>query len=239
MITQEKLEKEKLSLHLKYISGISFGCICLVVILSFCESTMFQNCISVASTVTSIILSVVAIILSVTGERATNEIRNKVSDSVNQLEDCTEKSSELTEKSSELNEDLTRTLQQLKQLCEDMNNNVIDKLPNIQSDLSYLVSLNEESKSDKIDDRNKVDVVEHIVRFLDNINKDTKYYVKEMYSFMMEEGKKNSVSVDEINQYLMSKGASSITATLVIGIVLGNLCTGTISDKVEELIKRL
>ncbi|MBQ2936505.1 MAG: hypothetical protein IJD96_09765 [Lachnospiraceae bacterium] len=56
---------------------------------------------------------------------------------------------------------------------------------------------------------------------------------------MMEEGKKREISIDEITQYLMNKGASSITATLVIGIMLGNLCTGTISDRIEELIQKL
>ena len=64
-------------------------------------------------------------------------------------------------------------------------------------------------------------------------------YWRETYSFMMEEGKKREISIDEITQYLMNKGASSITATLVIGIMLGNLCTGTISDRIEELIQKL
>lgn len=239
MITQEKLEKEKLSLHIKYISGISFGCICLVIILSFCESTMFQNCISVASTVSSIILSAVAIVLSVTGERTTNEIRNKVSDSVSQLEDCTQKSGELTQKSCELNEELTRTFQQLRRLCEDMNDNVVEKFPNIQEALNDLIS-----RSDKSDENKETisdNAVDHIVRFLNVINPKTKEYVKKGYTFFEEEAKKHPIEMSDVMQYLVNEGADVNTATLVIGLMLGILCTGAIThnNKLNELIERL
>ena len=134
MTTEEKLriEKSVLKLHLKYISSISFACICLVVVFSFCEDSTFKNCISVSSTVTSIILSVIAIILSVTGERTTNEIRNKVSDSVNQLENC-------TNESSKLSEELSATLQQLNVLYNNMNDKIGTQIPQIQSTLNDLV----------------------------------------------------------------------------------------------------
>ncbi|MCI9126572.1 MAG: hypothetical protein HFG28_05185 [Eubacterium sp.] len=91
--TNEEFEKEmnykKNKLHLKYISGISFGCVCAVIILQCSDGKIFQNCISVSSTVVSIILSVIAIILSVTGERSTNEIRNKISDTADRLSKTT------------------------------------------------------------------------------------------------------------------------------------------------------
>ena len=169
MITKEVLEKEKLSLHLKYIVGISFACICLVIILHCCQSTMFQNCISVSSTVTSIILSVVAIILSVTGERTTNEIRNKVADSVEQLEDCTEKSSQLTE-------ELTKTIQQMNTLYSNVNDKICD-IPEIKNALNNFVLQN---KGYGID---KEDVVEHIVAFMNVVNPKTKSFLKQAYIF--------------------------------------------------------
>ena len=228
MITKEVLEKEKLSLHLKYISAISFACVCLVIILHCCQSTMFQNCISVSSTVTSIILSVVAIILSVTGERTTNEIRNKVADSVEQLEDCTEKSSKLTE-------ELTKTLQQMNDLYENVNDKVSD-IPKIKTALNDLISKNKE------DNKNTIDAVEHIASFLNNIdrtNTGTRYYVKEAYFLLMNDGKKKSVSTDEIVQYLIDKGANTTNATLALGIIMGNLSTGMVGSRIEELIEKI
>ena len=231
MITQEKLEKEKLSLHLKYISGISFACICLVIILSCCESTMFQNCISVSSTVTSIILSVVAIILSVTGERTTNEIRNKVSDSVTQLEDCTEKSSELTE-------ELTRMIQQMNSLYENVNDKIVEQIPLMQSTLNDLVMQNKGSNTDS---ENKEDAIDHIVSFLDVINPNTKNLVKKGYIFFENEAKKHPIEMGDVMRYLMQEGADANTASLVIGLMLGILCTGALTDdnRMNKLIQKL
>lgn len=230
MITKEALEKEKLSLHLKYISGISFACICLVIILHCCQSTMFQNCISVSSTVTSIILSVVAIILSVTGERTTNEIRNKVADSVEQLEDCTDKSSQLTE-------ELIKAVQQMNELYE----NVKDKA----SDISEIkTTLNDFVFKDKDinKDYEEVDVVEHIVKFMNTINPKIKAYVKMAYMFgENESSSKQSVKVGDVMQHLMNEGADVNTANLVVGLMLGSLCTGTLTanNKIKELIEKL
>lgn len=229
MITKEVLEKEKLTLHIKYISGISCGCVCLVIILSFCEKEMFQNCISVSSTVTSIILSVIAIILSVTGERSTNEIRNKVSDSVNQLEECTEKSSQLTE-------ELTNTIQHMNALYKNVNEKIVEQIPVMQETLNGLVLQN-----DKKNVKQEENVIEHIVRFLNVINPKTKKYVKLAYEFLETEAKKNPVGMDDVLKYLMSEGASANTGNLVIGLMLGSLCTGTLTydNKINELINRL
>ena len=234
MITKEALEKEKLSLHLRYISGISFACICLVIILHCCQSTMFQNCISVSSTVTSIILSVVAIILSVTGERTTNEIRNKVTDSVEQLEDCTEKSSMLTE-------ELTKTLQQMNDLYDNVNEKVSD-IPKIKTALNDLVSQNKGNNCDIKTTEEDVNVIEHVACFLNNMDKNTegiKHYTKETYSFVINECKKRAVSTDELIQRMISMGADNTIATLVIGIIMGNLSTGMIGGNIEELIEKL
>lgn len=231
MITKETLEKEKLSLHLKYISGISFACICLVIILHCCQNTMFQNCISVSSTVTSIILSVVAIILSVTGERTTNEIRNKVADSVEQLEDCTEKSSLLTE-------ELIKAVQQMNELYTNVNDNV-SNIPQIKTALDNLLLQN---RYDKEDIKNPVDVLEHIVRFLndlDKCDKGIKSYVKDAYTLLVNEKNRNSIPVDEIAKYLVSKGANKTTATVTVGIIMGNLSTGMVGKRMNELIQKL
>ena len=232
--TKEKLriEKSLLKLHLKYISSISFACICLVVVFSFCEDSTFKNCISVSSTVTSIILSVIAIILSVTGERTTNEIRNKVSDSVNQLENC-------TNESSKLSEELSATLQQLNVLYNNMNDKIGTQIPQIQSTLNDLVlkngnTNNMDTKEDK--------VIDNIVGFLDVVSPDTKSYVKKGCAFFDREVKKHPVEMGSIAQYLMEEeGAESITATLVVGLMTGIICTGALSHNhtINELIERL
>lgn len=229
MITKEVLEKEKLSLHLKYISVISFACICLVITLHCCQSTMFQNCISVSSTVTSIILSVVAIILSVTGERTTNEIRNKVADSVEQLEDCTEKSSQLTE-------ELTKTLQQMNDLYANVNDKVSD-IPKIKTALDDFLFKDKESNKNY----NDIDSVEHITKFMNNINPKIKVYVKMAYIFWKEESSKHPIQIGDVIKYLISEGADANTANLVVGLMLGNLCTGTLdtNKKIQDLIDKL
>ncbi len=178
--TKEKLKCDKLllKLHLKYILGIAFACVCLIVILSFCEDSTFKNCISVSSTVTSIILSVIAIILSVTGERTTNEIRNKVSDSVNQLEDCTGKSSKLAS-------ELSTTLQQLNALYENVNDNIV-KIPKIESALNELILKNDGNIGNaESNDINEDNVAKHIVRFVSNVFPEEKKYLKMAYSCLL------------------------------------------------------
>ena len=230
--TKEKLRSDKLllKLHLKYIAGISFACICLVIILSFCEDSVFKSCISVSSTVTSIILSVVAIILSVTGERTTNEIRNKVSDSVNQLEDC-------TNKSSELSEELSVTLQQLNALYENMNDKII-KIPQIESTLNEFVSKKIESVES--DDKNGDNVAKHIIRFMKNVFPTENKYLKIAYSRLLKPGKNNSVSTEDIIYDMIKNGADANTAMLMIGLMMGNLCTGKMNNELmEEIVKGL
>lgn len=229
MITKE-IKLTKLRMHLLYISGILLGCICLVVILSFCENSLFQNCLSVSSTVTSIILSVIAIILSVTGERTTNEIRNKVSDSVNQLEDCTEKSSQLTD-------ELTKTIQQMNLLYKNMNEKIVEQLPQMQSTLNDLVLQNKGSYGGQ-ESENAVD---HIVRFFEAINPNTKNLIKKAYIFFESEAKKHPITMGDVMLHLMKEGADVNTANLVIGLMLGNLCTGALTsdNKMKELIERL
>ncbi len=231
--TNEKLKCDKLllKLHLKYILGISLACICLVVIFSFCEDSVFKSCISVSSTVTSIILSVIAIILSVTGERTTNEIRDKVSDSVNQLEDCTNKSSELTS-------ELSTTLQQLNTLYANMNEKIGTQIPQIQSTLNDLVLKNSNVNNEEINEDNPID---HIVSFLNAINPITKEYLKKAYMYLEDEGKKHPIEMGSIAEHLIEKGASEITSALVVGLMIGILCTGALSHdhNMHELIDRL
>ena len=232
--TNEKLKCDKLllKLHLKYILGISLACICLVVIFSFCEDSVFKSCISVSSTVTSIILSVIAIILSVTGERTTNEIRNKVSDSVNQLEDCTSKSSELTS-------ELSTTLQQLNILYANMNEKIGTQIPQIQSTLNDLVLKNGDINNEE---ENKDNPIDHIVSFLNVIKPNTKNYLKKAYIYLEEKGKKHPINIGSVAQYLMDdEGAEGNTAILVVGLMLGILCTGALThdNNMHELIDRL
>lgn len=221
--TKEKLKREKalLKLHLIYILGIAFACVCLVVILSFCEDSMFKNCISVSSTVTSIILSVIAIILSVTGERTTNEIRNKVSDSVNRLEDCTNKSSKLTN-------DLSTSLQQLNTLYEH-----IGRIPKIESTLNEFVLKDKEIGEDN--------VLTNITDFINIFDSQTKQCIKDIYIYIRDKGKNNSFYMNDITKHLMSKSVSESIARFATGLVLGTLCTGIKAehdvDKIIEQIK--
>ncbi len=230
--TKEKLECDKLllKLHLKYILGIALACICLVVILSFCEDSTFKNCISVSSTVTSIILSVIAIILSVTGERTTNEIRNKVSDSVNKLEDCTHQSSELAG-------ELSKTLQQLNTLYENVNDNIM-KIPKIESTLSEFILKNNENMES--DSKNEDNVAKHIINFMKNVFPTEKKYLKIAYTRLLNSGKNCSVSTENIIHDLINNGADANTAMLMIGLMMGNLCTGKMNNELmEEIVKGL
>lgn len=224
--TKEKLsiERSLLKLHLKYISGISFACICLVVVLSFCEDSTFKNCISVSSTVTSIILSAIAIILSVTGERTTNEIRNKVSDSVSQLEDC-------TAKSNELSENLSATLQQLEALYENVNDN-IGKIPQIESTLNEYIL--------KSKDVNEDDVITNINDFINIFDSQTRKAIKETYIYIKSKGQNNSFYMNDIMKHLIAKNVNEPVASLAIGLVLGTLCTGIkVERDVDKIIEQI
>lgn len=232
---KEKLEADKLllKLHLKYILGISFACICLVIVLSFCEDSTFKNCISVSSTVTSIILSVIAIILSVTGERTTNEIRNKVSDSVNKLE-------HYTNKSSELSDGLSATLQQLEALYENVNTN-IGKIPKIESTLNeVLLKSGENFDNVRNNDSNIDNVAKHIIRFVANVFPEEKKYFKMAYSRYLSAGNNSSVSNGDIMQYLVNNGSDLDMAVFMTGLMTGNLCTGKMNrELIEEIINNL
>lgn len=231
--TKEKLESKKLllQLHLKYIIGISFGCICLVIILSFCEDSVFKSCVSVASTVTSIILSVIAIILSVTGERTTNEIRNKVTDSVGQLEDC-------ANKSSILSSELSATLQQMRALYDNMNDKIGVRIPQIQATLNDLVINNGNTNNA---DTNETDIKEKLKKFFNSLDLTTKVSIKKAYIFLNENARDKRVGMNDIMQYLLNDGIDSNTVSLTIGILLGLTCTGALIQKitVPELIEIL
>ena len=167
-IAEDKIKCEKLKLHIRYIIFMCAACVTLVVILSFCEDTMFKNCVSVASTVTSIILSVIAIILSVTGERTTNEIRNKVSDSVGQLEACTTKSSGLAE-------ELTATLQQLNQLYSNINEKILNPMHLSEEGLKSHITQNEDFS---VFEKDYIEKAESISGFLNVLPIQTRQGVK-------------------------------------------------------------
>lgn len=233
--TKEKLESDKLllKLHLKYIIGISFCCICLVIILSFCEDSVFKSCVSVASTVTSIILSVIAIILSVTGERTTNEIRNKVADSVSQLEDC-------ANKSSNLSSELSATLQQMSALYDNMNDKIGIQIPKIQETLNDLV-LRFGNISNADANINEYDILDNMVVFLNAIDPQTKSSIKKAYTFLNEESKGNPIGTNTVMQHLLDEGIDANIATLTIGMLLGITSTGVLTYKytVSDLINRL
>lgn len=233
--TKEKLESEKLllQLHLKYIIGISFGCICLVIILSFCEDSVFKSCVSVASTVTSIILSVIAIILSVTGERTTNEIRNKVTDSVNQLEDC-------TNKSSELSTELSATLEQLNALYKSMDDKIGTQIPKIQATLNDLV-LSSGNTHNTDSGTNEYDVMDNIEKFFSGMDLNTKSSIKKAYIFLNKNAQNNPVGMDVVMKHLLNEGIDMNTATLTVGILIGITCTGALKPKykISDIIERL
>lgn len=222
---QKQTENARLKIHIKYISGILCGCICLLIISRLCEDSVFKSCISVSSTVVSIILSVIAIILSVTGERATNEIRNKVSDSVKQLEEC-------AEKSVCFNADLDKTINKMNLLYDNITENVIKQFPQMQTSINDLLN-----KKTNAEEDNPVD---HIVRFYNNISPKTKEYIITALRFMYEEGSKHPIQPGDIMLHLINKGADANTSNLVIGLILGNFCTGILNGiRIDELIDKI
>jgi len=84
-----EVQCEKNKLHIKYIVGIASGVSLGSLVLSGYSNTAFVSQFSFASTVTSIVLSVVAIWMSISGERATNEIKDKIIDASDRLEKTT------------------------------------------------------------------------------------------------------------------------------------------------------
>lgn len=166
--TNEEFEKElkykKNKLHIKYISGISFGCVCAVIILQCSDGKTFQNCISVSSTVVSIILSVIAIILSVTGGRSTNEIRNKISDATDRLSKTTIDAESVNENFKKIAGEQLNGFNNIKNDLETL----LIRLENIESEtmsanemLSQLVSIGNdtENMNEKLSDDFVIEVV--------------------------------------------------------------------------------
>lgn len=194
---------------------------------------MFKNCVSVASTVTSIILSVIAIILSVTGERTTNEIRNKVSDSVGQLEACTTKSSGLAE-------ELTATLQQLNQLYSNINEKILNPMHLSEEGLKSHITQNEDFSVFEKDYIEKK--AESISGFLNVLPIQTRQGVKNALKFMQIEmqEKHNSIKPEDIMNHLLSNGVNANLATLVVGLTLGYLSSGALNyDGLEIILEKI
>ena len=233
MISADKMKCEKMKLHMIYICVIAIACAVLTIILSFCDNTMFKNCISVSSTVTSIILSVIAIILSVTGERTTNEIRNKVSDSVQQLEKCTNDSSALAE-------ELTGALQQLNELYKNINEKIVDQFPNFNEILESNSKLGEDNgESDKAHIQKNII---SITNFINHLPVRTKWCAKKALMFIMPEkkGVGKLFTTNDILRHLLNEGADSQLAALVTGMVIGYVSSGICNyDSLDEIVEKI
>ena len=233
MISEDKIRCEKMKLHTMYICSIAIACAVLVIILRFCADSIFKNCISVSSTITSIILSVIAIILSVTGERTTNEIRNKVGDSVEQLEKCTNKSSTLAE-------ELTESMQQLNELYKNMNEKIVDQFPNFKDVIDSFSKQSEDNvvfEHEYIEEKSK-----SITDFLNTLPIQTRLYIKKALLFIKSEASDiNKLFMPgDITSHLLNEGADLQLATMVTGITIGYLSSGVCNygglDKIIEKI---
>ena len=232
-ITEDRIKCEKLKLHITYIGIMAVMCVVSVIILSFCEDTMFKNCVSVASTVTSIILSVIAIILSVTGERTTNEIRNRVSDSVEQLEACAEKSEGLAT-------ELTDTLKQLNELYKNVNERILSQLPEITGALTSDCPQNDDNSSlEKDYIKLKIESISVFLGVLpekvrSNIKESLKYVKTEIYD------NKKTVSLTDIAKNLVTKGVGAQEAMFATGITIGYMSAGIFNyDGLSKLIEKV
>ena len=233
MISEDKMKCEKMKLHTTYICIIAMVFVMSVVILRFCNDSIFKNCISVSSTVTSIILSVIAIILSVTGERTTNEIRNKVGDSVEQLEECTNKSSALAE-------ELTETMQQLNELYKNMNEKIVDQFPNIK-DILDLYS-QQDGDNGEFEKEHIEKNIKSITSFVNHLPMRTKQCIRKALVFMKPEtrGVSKSFMTNDITLHLLNEGADLQLATLVTGMVIGYLSSGICNyDNLDEIIEKI
>ena len=80
-----QLRYEKIKLHLKYILVICLGITVCSVALSCYNQDVFIQQLSLAGTITSIVLSVIAIIMSISGESKTEGIRNQMIEITNEL----------------------------------------------------------------------------------------------------------------------------------------------------------
>ena len=92
------------------------------------------------------------------------------------------------------------------------------------------------------EEENKDNPIDHIVSFLNVINPNTKNYLKKAYIYLEEKGKKHPINIGSVAQYLMDdEGAEGNTAILVVGLMLGILCTGALThdNNMDELIDRL
>lgn len=79
------IKYEKRKIHMRYIAAISTGICIWMIAMNASANTEFIAQLSLAGTISSIILSVIAIIMSITGEGKTEAIRNQILETTQEL----------------------------------------------------------------------------------------------------------------------------------------------------------
>lgn len=124
----EKLKCEKRTLHCRYISCICIGICTWLIITSTYNQSVFVEQFSMASTITSIILSVIAIIMSITGEGKTEGIRNQMTETTQELRNTVNTVQEINNGVGESLRELQKGLNELQFKIDQIPDSTAEKL---------------------------------------------------------------------------------------------------------------
>lgn len=124
----EKIKYEKKIIHCRYISCISISICVILIITKAYASDEFVQQLSMAGTVTSIILSVIAIIMSITGEGKTDAIRNQMIERTQELKKTVKTVQKINTSVDESLQELKNGLTELQRKIDDVPDSTAKKL---------------------------------------------------------------------------------------------------------------
>lgn len=126
----DNLKYQKIVLHIKYIVCICIA-ICAISIVAACsDQDVFIGQLSMASTLTSIVLSVVAIIMSISGEGKTEGMRNQMLEITNELHNT-------VNTVNKANAEVEKSIEELRKSINILHENV-EHIPDVTAQrLSY------------------------------------------------------------------------------------------------------
>lgn len=127
--SEMRLKYEKNKIHSRYIACICIGICIWIIITNTAQQVDFVAQLSMASTVTSIILSVIAIIMSISGEVTTEGIRNQMLETIQELHTT-------ANIVKDINSEVKDNILELKKSIDELQGK-IDVLPDATADTIY------------------------------------------------------------------------------------------------------
>lgn len=179
-----EIKNIKLKLHLKYIVVICCIIISGTIVAATVSNSEFVGQVSLASTITSIILSVLAIIVTLIGEMKSDNAKDKiltVSDNLTGITESIEKSTKKLKSISEINIKINK----LDDIINSIDNvNIMINDTNIKMDSLLLTDKNKDNLEENTKNINYVEIFKDITSYNNNENEAINYQRKMICSMV-------------------------------------------------------